>query len=217
MAETTKKPGRDLGLPFLGRFALYLAIPAGMLQAFVWGARQGHARVLFKEGCVVEWVQFGCLVLAAAVLYAAAKRRKDRTELFRCLAILPLIFVAREMDSFLGRHLFADAWETTVLLLLICLAYLLYRDFRAILKQTAAFVQTRSFAFLFCGFLVSVVLAQLLGQKVFWQAITRVRYARFAARVMEECGELVGYLLILFAAFEALIGRSADTSSSGAQ
>ena len=88
---------------------------------------------------------------------------------------------------------------------------------RATLKgQLAEFVAHRAFVLFWAGFIVAVPYAQLVGHAAFLESLMGDDYQRDYKRVIEELGEMLGYLLILLGSIEALLqaGRCARPQSS---
>ena len=76
--------------------------------------------------------------------------------------------------------------------------------------QIEQFIRTRSFALLWCGFIVAVPYAQLVGHGNFLELLMGDDYMRDYKRVIEELGELLGYLLIMVGSLEAVLQRKED-------
>ena len=52
------------------------------------------------------------------------------------------------------------------------------------------------------GFITLFVFSRMFGRKVLWKAIMDDKFLRVVKDAAEECTELFGYLLIVFAAIE---------------
>jgi hypothetical protein len=62
----------------------------------------------------------------------------------------------------------------------------------------------RAFLILWCGFLVAIAFAQPFGHQQFLRLIMGSDYSRFVKNVVEEAGELVGYMLTLIGTIETV-------------
>jgi len=194
-----------LWLGFKVRFLVYLAVAALMFQALALAVQAGYASVLVRENQPWEWVEVGFLVLASLFCWWAAKRRPPFRRLFTLFSLLPLVAAVRELDDVLDRYVFDNSWKVIVGLLLLYTGYITWRNFAGIKAEFRAFMETRAFGFLWCGFLVVFVFSRLFGQKVLWKALMGEHYIRLVARTVEEGAELLGYWLILAGTIECLL------------
>ena len=194
-----------LWIGFRVRFILYLAVTALMFQALALAVQLGYASVLVRENQPWEWVEVGFLVLASIFFYWAARRRPPYRRLFTFFSLLPLVAAVRELDDVLDRYVFDNSWKVIVGLLLLYTGYITWRNFTRLKAEFRAFMETRAFGFLWCGFLVVFVFSRLIGQKALWKALMGEHYIRLVARTVEEGSELLGYWLILTGALECLL------------
>jgi len=72
-------------------------------------------------------------------------------------------------------------------------------------RQIAHFLPSPAFTMLWAGFVVAVPVAQLLGHGSFLKSLMGDDYIRSYKRVIEECGELIGYMLLLAGSVESVI------------
>jgi len=180
-------------------YVLLIGLP---VQVLVLLAKWVDHGVLFKENGIVEWSQIVVLV-TAAVVFGAGRRDEYRRELFCCLQILLWMAVARELDGFLDKLVARGFWKVPFALLGMLLLVAVWRFRTRLLAQIPSFVQTRSFAYLFVGFLVAVLYAQIVGQREFWRIILEIEETSRVKRIVEELCEMLGYILILIGAIEA--------------
>ncbi len=209
------------GLPrgLVLRCALYIVAPAVLLEAYVLAAQRGYGKLLTQEHSALEQLQVACLLISSLLLHAAARRRADMRQLLAFLSLLPLVAVLRELDDVLEEWAFDDTWEALAGLLLLYLAYKVWRDFAALRRQAGAFACTRAFGFFLCGFITAMVFSRLMGQKVLWRAVLEGHQLyRGPKRIIEEWCEQLGYFMILFGAIEACVwARSRPPSSRGGE
>lgn len=196
------------GLVWVGlkvRFLLYLVVTGLVFEVLALGVWAGYGSVLVGENGVVEWAQVGCLVSTSLLFYRAAKRTPTYRRLFALFFVLPLVAAVRELDGVLDTYVFDNSWKVIVGLLLLYAGYFTWRNFARIKAESRAFMETRAFGFLWCGFVVVFIFSRLFGQKVFWKALLGEEYIRLVARTVEEGCELLGYWFILTGALECLL------------
>ncbi|MBE0536234.1 MAG: hypothetical protein IH624_11250 [Phycisphaerae bacterium] len=161
--------------------------------------------VVFAEGGPIEWLQLTLLMIAAGFLLSNALFRKGEfRELFCLLALALLSAVSRELDSTLNRYLSMGGWGVPVAACAITGTLLFWRRADALMPQVRQFVGTRAFALMWCGFIVAVPYSQLVGHGKFLELLMGDDYVRNYKRVIEELGELLGYLLLLIGSLEAV-------------
>lgn len=202
------------------RFVLYTA---GLLGAF---ALLPHAVIhgdvlVFKEGGIVEWIQFGLLALAGGWVLASSLRLPQFRTLLCVMALGIGMAMVRELDSLLDKLIPVLGWKLPCGLILAVLLFLAWRSRRALLPQIATFSTCRGFGMLWAGFAVAVPFAQLVGHGNFLQIIMGDDYVRDYKRVIEELGEVFGYLLLVIGSIEstlqmAALQRNANTTTPGA-
>ncbi len=184
------------------RLFVYLAVGAAIFEGLVAIARGGHALALGAESGPLEIGQLAMVIATAAVLLVTAARSDRNGPLLRVLGAAALFAVARELDLFLDLYVGEHAYKLLTTPIGLYAAYIAW-SFRTVLPgQVAAFLRTPAAAFLFAGFFVVVLYAQLVGQKALWQGIGSLDLMRPAKDIAEEISELLGYLLILIGAIE---------------
>lgn len=167
--------------------------------------------IVFSENGPLEWIQLILIFISASLLLCDSRLRIcEFKELFCVIAFLQLFAAAREMDLIFDRFIPVIGWKlpATVCVLVIVLIYL--KNKSIFLSQLERFIQTRSFALLWCGFIVAVPYSQLVGHGKFLELLMGDDYMRDYKRVIEELGELLGYLLIMVGSLEAVLQRKED-------
>lgn len=186
------------------RFVLYTA---GLLGAF---ALLPHAMIhgdvlVFKEGGIVEWMQFGLLALACGWMLANSLRLPQFRALLCVMALGIVMAMVRELDSLLDKLIPVLGWKLPCGVILAVLLFVAWRNRRALVPQISAFITCRGFAILWAGFAVAVPFAQLVGHGNFLQIIMGDDYVRDYKRVIEELGEVFGYLLLVIGSVESTL------------
>lgn len=186
------------------RFGLYTA---GLLGGFALLPHMViHGDILvFKEGGIVEWVQFGLLGLACGWMLVGSLLL-PRFKAMCCIVALAIgMAMIRELDSLLNNSIPVLGWKLPCGLILAVLLIIAWRARRAFLPQLRTFTACRGFAIIWAGFAVAVPFAQLVGHGNFLQIIMGDDYVRDYKRVIEELGEVFGYLLVVIGSVESTL------------
>ncbi len=169
----------------------------------------GHGDIIvFDEGGPVEWLQF-FLITATALLFGVAALfvvRERHT--FILLALLAAVAAVREQDSFFDRVIGWGGWEMVAFWIIVAAVLLVCKYWRQVLAQVMDLTTDRGIAIMWAGFVVLVPFAQLVGHGEFLKLVMGDDYDRGYKRVIEEIGELMGYLLILIGSLECVIESS---------
>jgi len=175
--------------------------------------------IVFEENGPVEWLQFTIMLVSAVVLllYSRLEGYGSR-ELFTIIALVQVAVAIREMDDTFDQFVPFIGWESPFIICILTGILFYWRRKNAISIQMDTFIRTRAFSLLWCGFIVTVPFAQLVGHGDFLKLLMGNDYVRDFKRVIEELGELLGYLLILIGSFEAVLQQKEkqnDNSNSG--
>lgn len=211
-ADRTGREDRRV-LSSVVRWGLYSLVTAGLFQGFVFASYFVEVKRLFSENGPVEWFQFLLLLTCCGWLQAIAIRSGSRREIFRLGIFFILMVAVREMDANLDRYLFDGAWQLTVMGLIFSGLFYAWPRRRKIATQLRSLLFSRSCGLLLAGLLVLAFFAPFLGQQRFWKTALQENYIRSAARIVEESGELLGYLLLLFGCIEAFFSSPPDRNN----
>ena len=204
-AKEAQAKGLTLGLVI--RFLIYLISPVILLEIYVQFAVAGYAHCLARENHVMEWLEFGWLMLMAVMLFLAGLKHVDQRWLFHTLLLLPLIGGVRELDDVFEELLFDKAWIVVAGMLAVWFLASVFRRRKEFSSQAKALVRSRAFAFLISGLLV-FAFSQVFGQQVLWKAVMGEDYVRDAKRIIEETCELLAYALLLIGSLECWLQES---------
>ncbi len=188
------------------RYLIYFLVVGAVLAGFLRAIQVfGISDVIGEKG-PLELVQVVLLAatsfgLLLAAHWMVANRRKSAV-IFRLLVILVWILIARELDSFFN-VVFEGAWKIALALMFFVAAVYTIRHRRGMLAQIPRLLPSRSFGLLLAAFLWVIVASPLMGQQVVWESALGEAYERRIARIIEELGELVGYVVLLLASIEA--------------
>jgi hypothetical protein len=161
---------------------------------------------VFKEGGMIEWLQFGLLVTTSGVFIAAAVLVAPDRHLLLLLASLSAMAAMRETDALLDDLIPILGWKIGFVILLYPLGAV-WTNRETFKQRMESLLSSRAFAMLWAGFVVAIPFSQMVGHGNFLQLLMGDDYQRDYKRVIEETGELVGYFLLLAGSFEALLER----------
>lgn len=190
------------------RLAAYALATAAGLEIVVRQARAGDVARLVSENGAVELAQL-LLVLAAAGVLLSVVMRGVRDHELRILLGLACAFAGvRELDGFFGAELGPHSYKFFAVPIALAGAVVGWRGRAVLLEQLLELSATPAAALVFAGALVVLVHAQVLGQKELWETLVPGGAdARTVKKTVEECSELTGYLLLLFATIEIEVQR----------
>jgi hypothetical protein len=184
-------------LRFLGFTAMVFAF-----ILLIWWVAQSRGAELFSEGGLLEWIQFVILLATAAVFVCAGYGVRAFRELCFLLAALPCMAAVRELDADFDRWLGAFGWQLPFYVILLGAGIYGIRMRAAIFNQLQPFIQHRAFGILWAGFIIAIPFAQMIGNSDFLRALFDEDYQRPFKRLIEECTEVIGYLIIFLGAVD---------------
>lgn len=157
----------------------------------------------FAEGHWVENIQALLLLLAALLFFAVARLRPaDWGGLALMLSLIALFAVIREFDAFFDHQVPWFDWELPGTLVFLALCWTGYQHRQRLPSQLAEFVTMRGSTLAWAGFMLAIPLAQIVAHGPLFKLIMADDYASTFKRMIEEVLELVGYMMICFAAIE---------------
>lgn len=186
------------------RFITYTLIIFAISASLPIAIEIGDVTVFSEDG-PIEWLQISILLVSAAILFLNARSKEcDYKQMFCVLAQFLLIAAIREMDLIFDRLIPIAGWKLPVIFCLLAAIIIYWNHKELLVSQVSGFVRTRAFALLWCGFIVAIPYAQLVGNGKFLQLLMGDDYVRDYKRVIEELGELLGYLLLMIGSIEAV-------------
>lgn len=189
----------------IARFIIYTLAIFGLTSSLPAIISYGDV-VVFSENGPIEWLQFTLILSASAVFFVSSRCRERRLrELFIVLSLLAAFASIRELDSILDKAIPIAGWKLPAFFCATAGIFIYWRKKDVIAVQTNAFITMRSFSLLWCGFVIAVPFAQLVGHGAFLAQLMGDDYVRDYKRVIEELGELLGYLMIFLGSIEAVL------------
>lgn len=191
-------------MPVAIRFAAYTLAIFITTASLTPLAEHKDIYFIFTEHGPVEWMQLGLLVAAGVVFSAGFFKLPDFRELFLILVSVSAFAAVRELDSTLDKAIPWIGWKIGFALLLFAAA-LAWTKKDKVKRQLGHYLSSPAFVVLWAGVIVAVPIAQLLGHGAFLESLMGENYLRAYKRVIEESGELLGYLLLLEGSIESLV------------
>ncbi len=192
------------------RFAAYTLL---IVILTVWIHFLAHySTCAFQDNMLIEWVQFSLLVSASCIFIVSYWRVPPFRELCILLACVSTFAAIRELDKLLDEHLFYFGWKIAYILSFI-VVYILLKNYHSIKRQISYFITTPAFVLLWAGFIVSVPISQMLGHGAFLENLMADQYDRSYKRVIEESGELMGYVLVTAGSIESFLYMKSTQSN----
>ncbi len=178
------------------RLGIFTVLIFGMILVIWWLAGH-HGLELFFEGSPLEWVQFSMLLASSAISFITGWRVPAFRPLLLLLGVLPLLAAVRELDKDFDLWLPLVGWQLPFVLVLGSGALYGFKNRHAVIRLTRLFILHRSFGILWGGFIVAIPFAQMVGHGDFLRALYDQDYHRSMRAIIEECSELIGYLILL--------------------
>jgi len=201
-----------LYLQVIPRLVAYSVAVAIFCVWLLWVEEQGAGLERFSEGALVERIQVLLAVMAGVLFAAGAYLRPGRRAILMALSGLTVVACVREHDALLDDVFPTIGWQGVAVPVLVIMGLLLRRRVKALLDQVGPFFASPPGMLAWFGFLMVVLVAQILIQGDSWERILDEQYNRQFKRAAEEMLESIGYLLILLAAIETLVDRRAAAS-----
>lgn len=188
---------------FYVRIGIYIAVTLIGFQVLITAVVHSSApAAFFRDDGPWEWVEFSFVAVSGAILLINARVTESYRPALQLFGLLAVFAAVRELDQFLDALAFKGAYKLINGPILAFFGYLVWKYRRTLAGTLADFCSTAPFYFMFLGWLIVVVYAQLMGQQELWQAIMGDSYIRSVKRASEEILEILGYWLILFGAVE---------------
>ncbi|HPB31724.1 MAG TPA: hypothetical protein PLB62_09730 [Candidatus Sumerlaeota bacterium] len=186
------------------RFSVYTVILFGLVASLPLIFTRVDM-LLFREGGITEWVQFSLLVATTGIFCTGFNISPQCRGSYAALATVSGFAAVRELDSLFDRVIPVLGWQGPATLLVFCGIYLILKNRATFMKGLGTLISGRAFMLMWCGFIVAVPFAQMVGHSKFLKQVMGNYYKRDYKRIIEESGEVLGYIFILLGAIEAIL------------
>jgi hypothetical protein len=198
----------------LARFVIYTLLVFGLTASLPVIIKNGDVLVFSEDG-PIEWCQFILLTASAAILLFFSRAKTCRLrELFCVLALTAVLASIRELDKIFDELIPVAGWKLPAALCVAGGFFIYWKKRDIIITQSASFISTSAFPLMWCGFIIAIPFAQLVGHGAFMRLLMGDDYVRDYKRVIEELGELLGYLLIFIGSIEAILQQKNETNGA---
>jgi hypothetical protein len=187
----------------LTRFISYTLMLFGMLLLLPHFFEPGDIS-MFNEDGLLEGVQVFILVLTIAVFGFGVWLERPMRELFILLCLVTAFAAIRELDGFFDKMPII-CWQMPGVMVIAAIVWMGIRKRQSLISQAEYFVNSAPFGVLWAGFLVAVVIAQLIGNGRFLEMTMGDDYHRDYKRVIEETCELCGYFILFLGSLETVL------------
>ena len=182
-------------------FVILLATSVGIWQlAHICGSDA------FSENGLVENVQCVLLIVSMVILSVVTWKHSSMRIVSFGLMSLCILGLCREQDAWFDGHLPILSWRVGYFFPATVLCYGLWH-MKTFVHQIVAFLRTPSFALMFCAMVMIIPFAQCIGHKpLIVDVVDQCNSSAIIAirRMIEESGELLGYLMLVLAALELI-------------
>lgn len=192
-------------------FALLIVTTVGVWKlARVWGVDT------FDENGIIENIQCAILIITAVMFTIIACCHKSVRMAIMCLVALCILGLCREQDAWFDAHLPILSWRIGYFFPALAVVCGLWH-FKSFKKQVIELLRTPAVSLMFCAMVMVIPCAQCIGHRPLIAAVMvdDNSVEVFAVRRMiEETGELLGYLLIFLAAIELIFNLKKSSNTS---
>ncbi|MEP2776021.1 MAG: hypothetical protein ABJQ29_14275 [Luteolibacter sp.] len=187
-------------------YAVYTVVTFASI-VIVWKMADHHRKGLFTEGSPLEMAQLLIMLAGAVLAFVAASRSSECAVLVRTLGIFCLLAVIRELDHDFDTWIPVAGWHLPFHLLFLTGVWMAFKNRVKLLGQLRGFVLHRSFGTIWGGFMMTIPFAQMIGHGDFLETVFGPDYERSMKRVIEECAETFGYMIIVLGILDYIMSR----------
>jgi drug/metabolite transporter (DMT)-like permease len=170
-----------------------------------------------SEYSPIEIVQPFILALCCALMAWVARHYPLQRPLALPFGSVGAIFIVREWDYFLDRHVADNFWQViAAVIAAVTIAYLV-RHRRRLPFALARIWPSPGLVLLFAGTVILFSVVHFIGHEPLWQSIMGDDYRRIVKLAVEEFVELIGYFFWLIGSIEyawqvrSIIAREPET------
>lgn len=155
-----------------------------------------------SEFSPVEIIQAIILLACGIILGWVARFCPSQRPIAFGLGGLALVFLIRELDFFLDRHIADNLWQVLVAVAGALLIVYLYRHRRRLNIGLARIWPSPGLTLLFSGAVILFGYSLLVGHEALWMSMLGDSYQRIIKLAVEEFIELIGYFLFMIGTIE---------------
>lgn len=162
-----------------------------------------------SEISITEFAQESFIFIAALVFFLKLRTEPESRGLLILICGLFSMMFIREGDFYLD-FVYHGFWKVPVLIVLISTLYYSYKNRATIIAPLNQYRNTKTFTYIFIGFLITVVFSRVFGTGSLWVELSGNTDSGFIKTVVQEGLELFGYSLIFIGSVLLHFKKSAD-------
>lgn len=197
------------------RFVIYPLLTIAVREIML---NDAQGMQLEKEFSVYFWTEIlqGLVLVASSAIYLTISiSRMPNKHIGLVFFAICAISLLREQYLYFVDNLGQTTWIYPILLILLPTAYQLGWNFRQFYRELKGYIRTLSFGIYFSGLLTVYIFSKMFGRKAFWYGVMEEQYFGIVKNTAQDCMELYGYILMMFAAIEMLIHSFNNRIGSG--
>lgn len=171
---------------------------------FRYDAGQIINKQKFSELSLTEFYQEVLFLLASVVFFITAAKYVDSRPVSILLGGFTLVAFCREFD-YLTDFINSSFWGVTSGIVILTVFILSWSKRDNLTKSYYEYYNTKAFAYMMSGVLVTFLFSRLFGKGDFWKAVMEENYMRSVKNAAEEGVEVMGDILIFISSVEYLI------------
>ncbi len=186
------------------RMVAYSVLVLIAIKFFMYDAVNVYDGQKFTENSLTESYQEVLFFLASLMFFITAIKFEDSRPLSILAGGFTSVCFFRELD-FLTDFINSSFWGVPSAIVIVTVFIFSWKNRGNLTKSYYEYYNSKAFAFMMCGILVTFLFSRLYGKGDFWKALMEENYMRSIKNAAEECVELMGDILIFISSFEYLI------------
>lgn len=158
-----------------------------------------------NESNMIEYSQQTLLFLSFTIGFISLIFSKNFRIFMSTLSLFLVMHLIRELDAWIDGLMPEIGWFPFVLLVIITIVVILFKNFKTFLKELENISHSLGFGVLLISLANLHVFTRIYGKPANWRNILGDQYSYNVERASEESVELVAYMMIFIAMIELFI------------
>ncbi|MDX9882039.1 MAG: hypothetical protein RBS73_08220 [Prolixibacteraceae bacterium] len=189
---------------FFIRLGAYSVLVFIAYTIFLYDTTRMYNDQKFSEYSLTEFYQEVLFLFASVVFFITAAKFEDSRPVSILLGGFTLVAFCREFD-YLTDFIDSSFWGVTSGIVMLTVFALSWKKRKNLTKSYYEYYDTKAFAYMMSGILVTFLFSRLFGKGDFWKALMEENYMRSVKNAAEEGVEVMGDILIFISSVEYLI------------
>lgn len=185
----------------LGAYAILILVA---YRIYLFDAGITHNGQKFSEYSGTEFYQEVLFFLASIMFFVTAYKFEDTRPTSILFGGFTLVAFCREFD-YLTDFIGTSFWGVTAGVVILTVLILSWKKRKNLTQSYYEYYNSKAFAYMISGILVTFLFSRLFGKGDFWKAIMEDQYFRSVKNTAEEGTEVMGDILIFISSVEYLI------------